>query len=219
MNCYLCERTLPFLPSWRALFLTEIPIVICDSCQNDFQRVQGTVCRFCGVAANDLCRECRHWETTEYAGMIHSGKNLYYYNESMKQYLHQFKFLQDVILAEVFAREVHEMLKNIKATIVPIPMHPEKLTERTFSQVDAMLEAANIPYSHFLTKSRQVQGKKTKQERISSADLFAWNGVRVPKKILLVDDIYTTGTTLRHAAKTLKEAGAEEISFFTLIRS
>ncbi|WP_367281281.1 ComF family protein [Planococcus liqunii] len=49
-------------------------------------------------------------------------------------------------------------------------------------------------------------------------NLFTWNGETVPKKLVLVDDLYTTGTTLRHAAKTLKDAGAEEIRIWTLIR-
>ncbi|TWT28449.1 ComF family protein [Planomicrobium sp. CPCC 101110] len=137
----------------------------------------------------------------------------------MKDFLHQYKFLQDIVLSEVFARQLRDELGKTKAAIVPIPMHPDKLEERTFSQIDCMLEAAGLRYSQYLTKSEQVQGKKTKKERMSAPDLFHWNGKNVPRKILLVDDLYTTGTTLRHAAKELKKAGAEEISFLALIRS
>ncbi|TWT04978.1 ComF family protein [Planomicrobium sp. CPCC 101079] len=136
----------------------------------------------------------------------------------MKDYLHQYKFLKDIVLSEVFVSELRNELSRTKAIIVPVPMHPHKMKERTFSQVDCILDAAGLSYSHYLTKSEQVQGKKTKRERMSTPDLFFWNGRAVPEKILLVDDLYTTGTTIRHAAKELKKAGAVEISFFTLIR-
>ncbi|WP_245894538.1 ComF family protein [Planomicrobium soli] len=188
-------------------------------CKSGFEKISGPVCPICGVPNDNLCMDCRYWETTEYAGLLQSGTSFYYYNKPMKDYLHQYKFLQDVVLAEVFASELHNKLSKTKAVIVPIPMHPIKMRERTFSQVDCMLEAAKLDYAHYLTKSEQTQGKKTKKERITSQNLFLWNGRPVPKEILLVDDLYTTGTTIRHAAKELKRAGATEISFFTLIRS
>jgi competence protein ComFC len=219
MNCYLCDYILPFLPTWRSLFLNEIPQVICSTCKREFKKNDGKGCPLCGFLSDGLCSDCQHWETTEYAGLIQSGKSLYMYNRAMQNYLHQYKFLQDTVLAEVFAYEIYNELKNSKAAIVPVPMHPRKLKERTFSQVDQMLEAAGLSFSHYLLKSEEVQGKKTKKERMSSSPLFRWNGEQVPRKILIVDDLYTTGTTLRHAAKELKRAGAEEISIFTLIRS
>jgi competence protein ComFC len=219
MNCYLCERSLPAAPSWRGLFLNVIPEVVCGACKSGFEKITGNACPICGTAGEGMCNDCLHWETTEYAGLLCSGKSLYYYNEAMKNYLHQYKFLQDAVLAEVFAHELHAELAKSKAAIVPIPMHPKKLEERTFPQVDRMLEAAGLRFMHCLIKSEEVQGKKTKRERMSSSALFSWNGEPVPKKIVVVDDLYTTGTTLRHAAKVLKEAGAEEISLFTLIRS
>ncbi|MDN7241518.1 ComF family protein [Planococcus sp. N028] len=219
MNCYLCEQELPFLPSWRGLFLNEIQQVVCERCKGGFEKINGTVCPICSAPSDSLCKDCIGWETTEYAALLQCGKSLYYYNKPMQNYLHQYKFLQDVVLSEVFASELQEELGKTKATIVPIPMHPDKLRERTFSQVDQMLEAAGLSYLHLLAKSKQVQGKKTKKERMASSDLFTWNGITVPEKILLIDDLYTTGTTIRHAAKVLKRAGAAEISFFSLIRS
>ena len=45
----------------------------------------------------------------------------------MKDFLHRYKFYKDVVLAEVFREQIHDYLKDQQATIVPIPMHPEKL--------------------------------------------------------------------------------------------
>lgn len=141
------------------------------------------------------------------------------YNDAMKAFLHQYKFLQDAALSTVFAADLNSALKKEMAAVVPIPMKRENLKERTFAQVDLALEAAELPYVHLLHKTGGVQGKKNRAERMAAEELFAWNGKAVPKRIILVDDLYTTGTTMRHAAKVLEEAGAEEIRLFSMIRA
>lgn len=218
MNCYLCDNRLNLNPSWRDLFFLDKPETICRSCRDAFESIYNG-CRICAAPGAELCHECAHWETTEFGAVIHSGKCLYAYNPAMKEFLHQFKFLQDVILAEVFADELAAALKKTRAVAVPIPMNPLKLKARTFAQVDSMLQAGGVEYVHLLQKSEEVQGEKTKQERMETRGLFTWNGNAVPKKIVLVDDMYTTGTTLRLAAKVLKDAGAEDITFIALIRA
>ncbi|MBT2581689.1 ComF family protein [Planococcus sp. ISL-109] len=137
----------------------------------------------------------------------------------MKNWFHQYKFLKDVVLAEVFASDLKEILVKERATVVPIPLHPGKLHERSFSQVDQLLVAAGVRYSHLLEKCGETLGEKNRQERIASTDLFHLNGEAVPKQVLLVDDLYTTGTTMRHAAKALTQGGAKDIRMLTLIRA
>ncbi|WP_422123778.1 ComF family protein [Planococcus sp. X10-3] len=218
MNCYLCGNRLESNPSWRDLFLGDKPDTICKGCRTSFEAAVAG-CRICGASGAELCSECSHWETTEFGGAIDFGKTLYGYNAAMKEYLHQFKFLQDVILAEVFADELAVAVKKTKAVVVPIPMNPSKLKVRTFAQVDSILQAGGVEFFHLLHKNEEVQGEKTREERLATRGLFSLNGNPVPKKIVLVDDMYTTGTTLRLAAKLLKEGGAEEVGFIALIRA
>lgn len=218
MNCYLCEKLLDLTPSWRDLFFMDREETICLNCRATFEKIiQG--CKICGASGSEICEECARWETTELKGAVDWGQCLYAYNGAMKDYFHQFKFLQDVVLAEVFAEELAKAVRETKAVAVPVPMNPAKLRKRTFAQVDCMLVAGRVGYVHLLEKNEEVQGEKTKEERIATRGLFSWNGNPVPKNIVLVDDIYTTGTTLRLAAKLLKEAGAETVSFVALIRA
>ncbi|MGE7690599.1 ComF family protein [Lysinibacillus sp. NPDC097214] len=145
---------------------------------------------------------------------------LYQYNDAMKDYLHQYKFLQDVALAKVFRQELHARLKHEKATIIPIPMHPIKQRERTFSHMEELLKAANIPFIQLLEKTMtETQSSKNREQRIQAASLFRlMDGVNVEyKEYLLFDDIKTTGTTLRHATEVLLNAGAKNVKSFTLI--
>jgi len=145
---------------------------------------------------------------------------LYQYNDAMKDYLHQYKFLQDVALAKVFRQELHARLTHEKATIIPIPMHPLKQRERTFSHMEELLKATNIPFIQLLEKTTtETQSSKNREQRIQTAPLFRLiEGVHVEhKEYLLFDDIKTTGTTLRHATEVLLNAGAKNVKSFTLI--
>lgn len=218
MNCLICDHPILYTPSWRSLFSNDAQTVVCTDCKGKFEKIDGVVCRKCGLPGKENCRDCRYWETTEYAGLIRSGSGLFYYNAAMQTFLHQYKFLQDVALAQVFAEDLKQVLWKQQGVLVPIPMNGQKLKERTFPQVDRLLDAAGLPYQHFLAKSEDIQGKKTKAERRAAKNLFTWNGEEVPKKIVLIDDLYTTGTTMRQAAKAMKDAGTEEISLCTLIR-
>ena len=64
-------------------------------------------------------------------------------------------------------------------------------------------------------------GEKSKQQRLAMEPLFTIKPETTiqPGTYILVDDIYTTGTTLRHAATVLKEAGATRVEAVTLIRA
>jgi len=145
---------------------------------------------------------------------------LYQYNDAMKDFLHQYKFLQDVALTKVFRQELHARLKHEKATIIPIPMHPVKQKERTFSHMEELLKAANIPFIQLLEKTTtETQSSKNREQRNQVASLFRlMDGAHVERKeYFLFDDIKTTGTTLRHATEVLLNAGAKNVKIFTLI--
>ena len=149
-----------------------------------------------------------------------SATALYQYNDAMKDFLHQFKFLQDVALAKVFRQDLYARFIKEKAIILPIPMHPIKQQERTFSHMDELLKAAHIPYIQLLEKTTtETQSSKNREQRIHVAPLFRLKAdANVEHKdYLLFDDIKTTGTTLQHAADILLQAGAKNVQYFTLI--
>lgn len=146
---------------------------------------------------------------------------IYQYNEAMKVYLHQFKFLQDIALAKVFRQELYARFNKEKAIILPIPMHPIKQQERTFSHTDELLKAANIPFIQLLEKTTtETQGSKNREQRLRATPLFRLKArANVEHKdYLLFDDIKSTGTTLQHAAEVLMQAGAKNVQYFTLIQ-
>lgn len=198
-ECLLCEAIISENPSWHGLIGMDEQPIVCGKCSTSFERadIEGKT------------------------ALLASVKSLYIYNDAMKAYLHQYKFLQDIALAAVFQKELSGELKG-KKNIVPIPVHQEKRLARTFSQVEALLDVPRIPYINILEKlDETIMGEKTRQERLAVKPLFQLKqNVRIqPETYTLVDDIYTTGTTLNNAAKVLLKAGAKKVEAVTLIRA
>lgn len=194
-NCLLCNVVLGENPTWAMLLTNKLPRTICSECEGKF-----------GLLEHPTEKDVT---------------SLFKYNEIMKDFLHRYKFMHDVLLAKIFRGKIYEELSRTKALIVPIPMHPLKLKERTFAHVDELLKAANIPFQHHLEKiTTETQGGKSRQERLNTPQIFKLTeDANVKNKdLLLVDDIYTTGTTMNHAKNILLDAGAKSVKAFTLIK-
>lgn len=206
MTCLICGTLYQTSATWSKLFLYESDSSTCKRCFAKFEISKSTI-------------HYTDFLGTPYEGAVDSVFCLYSYNEPMKEYLHQYKFLQDVALAKVFSGKLQQGFQKNEGIVVPIPMHPEKLKLRTFSQVDELLSAAQIPFQQVLTKTTSdSQGKKTKKERLKTTNLFEVIGNIEATNYILFDDIYTTGATIHHAAKILKDAGAKRVEVITLIK-
>ena len=206
MSCLICGSSLSSLPTWSKLFLNELAPHACNRCFSKFEKADWVI-------------DFSDFQGTDYEGAVDAVTVLYQYNEVMQSYLHQYKFLQDVALAHVFASQLRVIFEKKEGIVVPIPMHPEKLVVRTFAQVDELLNSAGISFHQMLAKTAtNEQGKKSKKERLEASSLFEVVGKIESKDYILFDDIYTTGATIHHAAKALKDAGAIRVEAITLIK-
>jgi len=206
MTCLICGTLYQSTPTWSKLFLYELDSSTCRRCFEKFEVSESTI-------------DFTDFQGTPYEGAVDSVYCLYTYNEPMKEYLHQYKFLQDIALAKVFAGKLQQAFQTKEGIVVPIPMHPEKLILRTFAQVDELLNAAQVPFQQLLTKTASdSQGKKTKMERLKTINLFKTIVNIEATNYILFDDIYTTGATIHHAAKILKDAGSKRVDAITLIK-
>jgi len=206
MTCLICGTLYQPSATWSRLFIYELDSSTCKRCFANFEVSKSII-------------DYTDFLGTPYEGAVDSVFCLYAYNELMKEFLHQYKFLQDVALAKVFSGKLQQAFQKKEGIVVPIPMHPEKLKLRTFSQVDELLSAAQIPFQQLLTKTTfDSQGKKTKIERLKTTNLFEVISTIEAANYILFDDIYTTGATIHHAAKILKDAGAKRVDAITLIK-
>jgi competence protein ComFC len=227
--CLICHEQIVSPFGWVDLFTRDKKEVICLSCQGKLQRIVGEICDICGRPFGTLeskyrmgerCYDCLRWEDDpDYQGLLTRNYSLYGYNEFLKEVIAKFKYRGDYVLVKIFADEIKMKLTEIKPDyIIPIPLSDERLYERGFNQAEALIAESGTKSSPILTRIHsEKQSKKSRTERIHIAQVFKANQ-NVTGKIILIDDIYTTGSTLRHAAKALKLAGAESVYSLTIAR-
>jgi len=195
---------------------------VCSDCRMNFIRIAGETCQECGKSCHEqYCQDCQKWLSAGFPP-IHN-QALYEYNEMMKEFFKRYKFNGGYHLKNVFQAEVDNKLQEISPTlIVPIPITLETQSQRGFNQVSAWLEKCEI--NEVLAcayQTKQVQSLKTRQQRLMAEQPFKVISSEITfekQSICLIDDVYTTGRTLRHAAACLFERGATQIQTLTLAR-
>ncbi|MGV3011728.1 ComF family protein [Streptococcus thoraltensis] len=220
MKCQMCHKDINEKREFTSiLLLKRMKAQTCKECLNLFEKIGDKHCSTCYKKSElEKCQDCWNWERK---GNKVNHKSLYVYNQAMKAYFSVFKFQGDYLLAEQFSTDIRQSLKCYKDyTIVPIPISQQRMETRKFNQVEALLEAAQIPYQTLLEKKDIVsQTTKNKKERMNSEQVFnRKEGVDIPMKVLIVDDIYTTGHTIFLAKEMLKEIGVKEVASFSLAR-
>ncbi|WP_185819869.1 ComF family protein [Salibacterium salarium] len=240
-NCLYCGDSTEALSSWTTLFSSSAP-TLCSTCENGLTPITGTVCSICGRPriAETICEDCKRWEaSSQWKGLLERNYSLYVYNERMKDMIARWKYRGDAVIGQAFYRQIHTAYVTHceGCTPVPIPLSRERLEERGFNQAEMLASSIGAPLSfreklrqhstptvqHALLRPAHVdkQSKKSRQQRISSEiHPFQFNKKTSikGKDIVILDDIYTTGSTLRKAAEVLKTHGAEKICSITLAR-
>ncbi|MEH7384283.1 ComF family protein [Bacillus sp. JJ1521] len=231
-TCILCHTYFEEVDSWSTLFSLAEPDPLCSTCSEKFEKVEGELCEICGrpfselsdeYREGNLCYDCVRWEKEpEWQGVLTKNRSIYLYNDFAKDVISLYKFRGDHAISSIFKTLLKKALKthfNPSYLIVPIPLSDERLYERGFNQASGLVELLDVPVHEVLARTHlEKQSKKSRDERISGENVFRVTDVVQDMDILLVDDIYTTGSTLRHAAAVLLKAGAKSVSSLTLMR-
>lgn len=213
MNCLVCRQ--PFSIPWSPATLFRRDW-ICPDCEGMLTPL-GPGCPRCNhpTEAGRTCADCVRWLALGLDLTVHS---LYAYDVPGQCWLHRFKFGGDVALANHVKQALRSMREQ-GVVYVPIPLGDERLRARRFNQAEVLARMIG-PTETILVKSDvSSQRELGKEERRHRLNPFAVQNVPRHEKIVLVDDVYTTGTTLHQAALTLKQAGVLEVSAVCLFRA
>ena len=220
MICLLCAQPLKKnLTFGELLFLKKEESTLCLACYSSFEMIGEEHCPNCykkGVSSS--CQDCQLWCKE---GIEVSHEAIFSYNQAMKDFFNRYKFDGDYMLRKVFATILSENLKKYKGyDFVLIPLSPERYAKRGFNQVAGLIEAAWLSHLDVLGKREEkASSSKNRSERLATElPFFIKEDSRIPKKILLIDDIYTTGATVNRVKSMLENAGAEEVRTFSLVR-
>lgn len=208
---------------------------LCPDCFNEMSFISSPYCRRCGHPFDDvpdghqlLCGSCLKNKRTPFR----FSRSAFRYDDGSKSLVLGLKFLDKTENAKVLARWLQNAGRDIwnegVDVIIPVPLHYLRLVKRRYNQ-SALLarelhKLVNIPVDFDSVerhKNTRPQVEFSGHERIRNVK-GAFR-VKYPKKIkgqriVLIDDVLTTGSTLKECALALKKAGAKSVDTLTVAR-
>lgn len=223
-RCIVCDETLPFGFNLENEYL-------CDNCRNKLEFIKEPTCKKCGAMINSnkemYCVRCetRLWDGFEW------GFGLLRYNDFVKESMHRIKYLRRKEYIDFYGKCIAKVYKNkfkdINADcLVPVPIHSSRLNERSFNQAEILAKSISNELSNFhidlpvntdliiRTKNTKVLNKLDDADRNKELkDAFSIRDASSIDRVIIVDDIYTTGSTINEIAKALKDKGVDKVYF------
>ncbi len=203
-------------------FTDGLSNILCRSCFDSIQPYEDPVCSHCGVslpirgfeeAMKIRCRDCGEGDY-----YLDSVRSLGPYEGPIRIAHHAFKFegMENfkTTIADKIVQHVPPFFWESVEALVPIPLSPEKERERgynpSFLLAGEISRQTRIPVRLFLKKVRSTKPQMSldKTERLKNPkNAYAvLETAIIPQKIVLVDDVFTTGSTLEECARVLKKA-------------
>ncbi|OAS14534.1 ComF family protein [Paenibacillus oryzisoli] len=200
---------------------------LCPVCYTRIPWIRKVVCVSCG--RGEYCPDCRRRSNTNFT----KSRSAVRYDETMKELLARYKYRGDERLKTAFGQMlVHAMqqlridrrpspsTEQVREIITYVPVSEQRMQERGFNQAEQMARElgrlAGFPVVRLLTRSKHTakQSFKKRNERIDDlAHVFECDAIELREivaqggavLIYIVDDVYTTGSTMNQCAMVIKE--------------
>jgi len=149
---------------------------------------------------------------------------IYEYDEEFKSLIYQFKGCYDIELAPVFLQRYKNELKfkYRDFTVVPAPSYYEDDEKREFNHVIEIFKELKIPIVKYLYKAnafKQAEHKSKDRSKIADCLCLLKNDDLSNKKLLFVDDVFTTGNTCRTCLELLKQLHPKKIEVLVMCKT
>lgn len=208
---------------------------ICPDCLSQIHYIGKPLCIRCGkpfpheFATDHFCGECltgkRYFSKARAVGL---------YNGLFRKTLHRFKYQWNHCLATplgtLMAKRMEYFFSDAAyQCMVPVPLHPRRLRKRGFNQAlvlaRVLSRTCHIPLDrNNLVRTRWTQSQvglseRERKDNVRGAFAVSQSARIARKVILLLDDIYTSGSTVDECSKVLIKAGARKVDVLTLARA
>jgi len=207
---------------------------ICAECRSNLKWIEAPFCDRCGLPFSGeistvfVCSNCN-----DLTLHFRKARSAVLFEEIMMEVMHRYKYNQALWFERFLAnclveRAVPELRKEPWDLIVPVPLHPRKEKEREFNQAERLARrlsrASGIPMSKRILRRvepTRTQTRLSRKERLENVrKAFAlFPGTHLNgQRIVLIDDVFTTGATSSSCAKVLRDAGAADVCVWTVAR-
>jgi competence protein ComFC len=200
--------------------------LLCRDCFEALPRVERPVCARCGTPTafeTFVCDECKGVDFG-----FESARAPLRYEGVGEEIVHSLKYRGYTTVVDRLAAPLMTGVLDRDErfdAVVPVPLHRSRLRRRGFNQAELLARGVAAGLDAPVSDTLQVVRKTRDQVELSAAErranvegAYAARG-RLRGKILLVDDVFTTGATTNECAKTLLRAGADEVHAVSLCRT
>lgn len=204
---------------------------LCAACRRDLKVVARPICARCGQpgdAASDVCSNCENWPAE-----IGAIRGAFVFDGPLRDAIHRYKYqseyaraasLSDLLLEAVERSEFEQ--STSWDLVAYVPLHARRRRQRGFDQSRLLAQglAGRVGLSCTADLFRAVDtptqvGRGAAERQLNVRNAFEWKGVRLDgSRILIVDDVITTGATMLAASLPLIRAGAERIDGLAVAR-
>lgn len=223
-QCITCKR---YIKDFKYYY-------VCEECYKKIKFIEKPFCKICSKPLNsetvDICLECGQRKDTYFSYVKAVGT----YEDALKDILQYYKFYKKEKLAKIlvnfiFEKITQEFFKDIDF-LVPVPLHKRSLKQKNFDHIRLITEIISkktgIPVLKGLVKIKETydQSQLKREERLKNLkDAFEIlekiKNLIKDKNFLIMDDIYTTGSTMNEVAKVLVKNGAKEVKGLVIARA
>ena len=200
---------------------------ICPDCAKKPELIREPYCKKCGrqlLAEGDDCKNCN-----ERLHIFLQGRILYRY-ETVSESVYRFKYggrrEYGAFFGEQMAHYLGDYIRKVQPQVlIPVPLHPRRQRKRGYNQAQVLAEEIGlrmgIPVETGLVKRikntnpLKYENPAQRENNLKKAFIITENDVEL-KRVMLIDDIYTTGRTMDAVAGVCKMAGIDEIYCLSL---
>ncbi len=200
----------------------------CATCRAAIQPIEPPLCEKCGepFVTDRLCVNCR-----AHPLVIEKIRSVALFDGVLRQAIHRFKYERLAGMAEPFGNMLADYWRTAQLTadwLIPVPLHPSRERDRGYNQSELLARhlahQVNVPVSSKgLRRTRATAVQMTlnaAQRRENVAGAFECVEVRVRgTRVVIIDDVGTTGATLDACAQAVLKAGAVSVMGLTLART
>lgn len=199
----------------------------CPQCQSQVQQLPATVCPLCGLPHPhpEICQNC-----STQPPHFNALRSWAVFEGPLRLALHRLKYHQDLGLGDALAVQMLDSLRSLNwdfDMIIPVPLGQKRRRERGYNQVAMVAKplalALGVQFSpHALVRHRETRsqvGLTYEERRHNVRGAFQARSGVSGKKILILDDVATTGSTLSASAEALHASGAKIVLAMTVARA